>query len=199
MRPPRLPLLVLTLACALLTAPPAMAGDWTVEVTDFEFTPTERRIEVGDKVIWRFHEGGHTTTSRAGQAEGWDSDYRSGGDVYEHVFTKPGRYTYVCTPHDSFMTGVIQVGDEPAVQALEGFRTQRRGKSVTVSFTLNEAARVSYRLRGPSRRNVKRGRLEPGRHRFKLRRLARGRYRGALKAVDDFGTTITRRKSFVIR
>ena len=199
MRPHRLLLLALTLAGALVTAPPAMAADWTVDVTDFEFTPTERRIEVGDKVIWRFHDGGHTTTSRPGQAERWDSDFRSGAEVYEHVFTKPGRYSYVCTPHDSFMTGVIQVGDDAAVVALEGLRTRRRGKSVTVSFRLNEAARVSYRLRGPSPRRVKRGRLGPGRHRFKVRRLARGRYRGALKAVDDFGKTTTRRKSFVIR
>ena len=199
MRPSRLLLIPLTLLLVLLSGAPAMAADWTVEVTDFDFTPSERRIEVGDKVIWSFQVGGHTATSRAGQAERWDSDYQSGGGVYEHVFTRPGRYSYVCRPHESFMTGVIQVGDDPTANTVGAFRTKRRGRSVIVSFRLNEAARVSYRLRGPSRRRVKRGRLAPGRHRFKVRRLARGRYRGALKAVDDFGKATTRRKSFVIR
>lgn len=195
----RLVLIPLTLLLVLVPAASAMAADWTVEVTDFDFTPTERRIEVGDKVIWRFHDGGHTATARPGQAERWDSDFQSGGGVYEHVFTRPGRYSYVCRPHESFMTGVIQVGEDPTADTVGAFRTARRGRSVTVRFRLNEAGRVTYRLRGPTPRRVKRGRLAAGSHRFKVRRLARGRYRGILRVVDDFGNITTRRKSFVIR
>jgi plastocyanin len=196
MRPFLLPLAVLF---ALAGAAPAMAADWTVDVTDFEFTPFARQIEVGDKVIWRFNDGGHTATSRPGQAEQWDSGERFGGGIYEHTFTKPGRYEYVCTPHASFMTGVIEVGGDPVTDTIDDFRSQRRRRSVTISFTLNEPARVTYRLRGASRRTVSRGRLGTGSHHFRVKRLARGRYRGALTVLDDFGNRVTPRNSFRIR
>jgi plastocyanin len=200
MRPGRLLPLPLAVLLALAAAPPAMAVDWTVDVTaNFTFAPSERQIAVGDKVTWRFQDGGHTTTSRPGQAERWDSNLRSGGGIYEHTFTKPGRYQYVCTPHASFMSGVIQVGGDAVARTTDGFRTKRRGRSVTVSVTLNEAASLTYKLKGPSRRTVKRGRLAAGSHSFKVKRLAKGRYRGTLTLKDDFDKRTTRKSSFRIR
>jgi plastocyanin len=184
---------------ALAGASPAMAVDWNVDVTNYMFTPSERQIEVGDKVIWSFRDGGHTATSRPGQGERWDSDLQSGGATYEHTFTKPGRYQYFCRPHDSFMRGVIEVGDDAVSDTVDKFRSKRRGRSVTISFVLNEPARMTYRLKGPSRRTVKRARLETGDHRFKLSRLARGSYRGTLTLADDFDNEVTPRSSFVIR
>jgi plastocyanin len=191
-----LPLAVLL---ALAAAAPATAADWTIDVTDFSFAPAQRQVEVGDKVTWRFHDGGHTTTSRSGQAEQWDSNLRPGGGIYEHTFTKPGRYEYVCTPHEAFMSGVIEVGGDPVARTVDGFSVRRRGRSVTVRVTLNEPARVTYKLKGPSRRTVKRGRLEAGSHSFKVERLARGRYRGTLALRDDFDNRVTRTSSFRIR
>jgi plastocyanin len=184
---------------ALVWAAPAQAVDWTADVTDFRFTPTVRQVQVGDKVIWRFHDGGHTTTARPGQAEQWDSDLQPGGGIYEHVFTKPGRYEYVCTPHADFMSGAIEVGGDPVTDTIDDFRAKRRRKSVRISFTLNEPARVTYRLRGPRRRTVRRGRLEAGPQSFKVRRLARGRYRGTLTVIDDFANSVRSKNSFVIR
>jgi hypothetical protein len=70
---------------------------------------------------------------------------------------------------------------------------------VKLSFLLNEPATVTYRLKGPSRRTVKLGRLAKGRHSFTLRRLKRGTYRGVLTVVDDFDKKITPRNFFVIR
>ena len=198
MRPRRL-LVPLALLLALACAAPARAVDWTVDVTDFTFTPAVRQVQVGDKVIWRFHDGGHTTTARPGQAEQWDSDLQSGGGIYEHVFTKPGRYEYVCTPHAGFMSGAIEVGGDPVADTVDDFRAKRRRRSVTISFTLNEPARVTYRLRGPRRRTVRRGRLDTGSHSFKVRRLARGRYRGTLIVTDDFDNSVRPKNSFVIR
>jgi plastocyanin len=198
MRPHRF-LVPLALLLALACAAPAHAVDWTVDVRDFSFTPTVRQVQVGDRVIWRFHDGGHTATTRAGQADQWDSGLQPGGGIYEHVFTKPGRYEYVCTPHASFMSGVIEVGGDPVTDTIDDFRAKRRRRSVTISFTLNEPARVTYRLRGARRRTVRRGRLEAGQHSFKVRRLARGRYRGTLTVIDDFDNAVRPRNSFVIR
>lgn len=199
MRSHRLLPVPLALLLAIAGASPAMAVDWTVDVTDFEFTPSEQRIEVGDKVVWRFHDGGHTATSRPGQGERWDSDFQSGGGAYQHIFTRPGRYEYFCRPHEGFMSGVIEVGSDPVSDTVDNFRSKRRGRSVTISFMLNEPARMTYRLKGPSRRTVKRARLETGSHRFKLRRLARGTYRGTLTLKDDFDNEVTPSNSFVIR
>jgi plastocyanin len=199
MRPHRLLPLPLAVLLALAAAAPATAAEWTIDVTDFAFAPETRQVEVGDKVVWRFHDGGHTSTARPGQAEQWNSDLRDGGGIYEHTFTKPGRYEYVCTPHETFMAGVIEVGGDPVARTVDGFRTKRRGKSVTVTVTLNEPAVLTYKVKGPTRRTVKRGRLPAGRHSFKVKRLAKGRYRGTLTLRDDFDNRTTRKSSFRIR
>jgi plastocyanin len=191
-----LPLAVLL---TLAAAAPAGAADWTIEAFNFSFSPRQQQVAVGDKVTWRFTDDGHSATSRPGQAEQWDSGTKGAGGIYEHTFTKPGRYEYVCTPHESFMSGVIEVGGDAVAQTVDAFRARRRGKSVTVSLTLNEAARVTYTVKGPRRRTVKRGRLAAGSHRFRVKRLAEGRYRGTLTAVDDFDNTSTRKSSFRIR
>jgi hypothetical protein len=97
------------------------------------------------------------------------------------------------------MKGSIEVGTDAVIDSIDNFKTKRTGHRVKISFLLNEAATVSYRLSGPSRRTVKKGRLAAGRHSFTLRRLKRGTYRGKLTVVDDFDKKITPRNFFVIR
>jgi plastocyanin len=201
MRPQRL-LIPLALLTPLVLVSPAAAFDWNTEVIDFEFKPAERRISVGDSVTWNFTAGGHTTTSLSGQPESWNSvseGTNSAGSTYTKVFDTPGRYQYVCTPHRAFMKGVIEVGTDTVVDSLDDFKSTRRGNRVKLSFLLNEPATVTYRLKGPSPRTVRRGRLGAGRHSFTLRRLRRGTYRGVLTVVDDFDKKITPRNFFVIR
>jgi hypothetical protein len=97
------------------------------------------------------------------------------------------------------MKGVIEVGTDTVVDTLDDFKSTRRGNRVKLSFLLNEPATVTYRLKGPSRRTVRRGRLGAGTRSFTLRRLKRGTYRGVLTVVDDFDKKITPRNFFVIR
>ena len=61
------------------------------------------------------------------------------------------------------MKGVVEVGTDAVVDSLDDFKSKRTGKRVKLSFLLNEAATVTYSLKGPARRTVKRGRLEAGR------------------------------------
>ena len=180
----------------------ASARDWSVDAVDFAFIPKETTIDVGDSVTWKFTVAGHTSTSRGGQAESWNSAPNStnpAGSAYTHVFTKPGRYQYVCVPHEDFMTGVIEVRGTTAGSSIGYLRTRRRGRAVRLAFGLNQSATVTYRLRGPLRRTVKRGRLGAGPHRLGVRRLRRGRYRGVLIATDAAGRTSRARNSFRIR
>lgn len=201
MRPNRfmMPLAALFL---LIPAAPAAAFDWKTDVIDFEFKPAEQEIAVGDSVTWTFSNEGHTTASVGGQPDSWrsvDDGVNPAGTSYTHVFDTPGRFQYVCLQHKSFMKGVVQVGTDAVIDSISRFRTKRTGKRARVSFLLNEPATVRYSLKGPSRRTVKLGRIEPGTHGFTLRRLKRGKYRGVLTVVDNFDKKITPRNSFVVR
>jgi plastocyanin len=192
-----LPLALLTL---LASASPAAAFDWKVEVVDYEFRPAERRIALGDSVTWNFSAAGHTTTSVRGQPDRWDSGLAAAGTPYTHTFNTPGRFQYICVPHQTFpMRGVIEVGTDLVVDSIDNLKSRRTGNRVRLSFLLNEAATVTYRLRGPSPRTVRRGRLGAGTHSITVRRLRRGTYRGVLTVVDDFDKKITPRTFFVIR
>jgi amicyanin len=195
-------LIPLALLTPLALASSAAAFDWNTEVIDYEFKPPERRIAVGDSVTWAFTAEGHTSTSLRGQPDSWSSvseGTNAAGSTFTKVFNTPGRYDYVCTPHNTFMKGTIEVGTDTVVDSVDKFASKRRGNRVRLSFVLNEPATVTYRLKGPSRRTVKRGRLDDGRHSFTVRRLRRGTYRGVLTVVDDFDKKITPRNFFRVR
>jgi plastocyanin len=195
----------LALLISLVAASPAAAAfDWKVEVRDdFTFGPSERRIALGDSVTWNFTGNGHTATSLKGQPDSWSSapegETTPQGTSFPHTFKAPGRYQYVCIPHKDFMKGTIEVGTDAVADPIDKFRSKRTGNRVKLSFLLNEPATVTYKLKGPSRRTVKRGRLSAGTHGFTLRRLRRGTYRGVLTVVDDFDKKTTPRNFFVIR
>ena len=195
-------LIPLTLLSPLVLASPAAAFDWKSEVVDYEFKPGPQRISVGDSVTWNFTNEGHTSTSLKGQPDSWNSvseGTNAAGTAYTKVFNTPGRYDYVCTPHETFMKGVIEVGTDTVGDSVDKFRSKRSGNRVKLSFVLNEPATVTYRLKGPSPRIVKRGRLAAGTKSFTLRRLKRGTYRGVLTVVDAFDKKATPRNFFVIR
>jgi plastocyanin len=193
-------LIPLALLTPLALASPAAAFDWRVDATDYEFTPPARAIALGDTVTWNFVNDGHTATSVSGQAERWDSGTITAGTPFTHRFTKPGRFQYICVPHQTFgMKGTITVGTDTVSDSVDAFKSKRTGNRVKLRFRLNEPATVTYKLRGPSRRTVKRGRLNSGAHSITLRRLRRGTYRGVMTVVDDFDNKSTPRNFFVIR
>jgi hypothetical protein len=92
----------------------------------------------------------------------------------------------------------VQVGRDEFPKSQRSFRQTRRGNSITISFRLVEPARVTVRLRGPSRRTVTRRRLDPGRHSIKVSRLRAGRYRGTVTFEDDFKKRSVVRTSAVV-
>ena len=202
MRPKRL-LTPLALLVFFASASPAAAFDWSVNVIDYEFQAKEQQIAVGDSVTWNFAVAGHTATSKGGQPDSWnsapDGGTNSAGVLFTKTFTTPGRYQYICVPHQAFMSGVIQVGTDTVVDSIDNFKSKRTGNRVRLSFLLNEPAKITYKLTGKSRRTVTKGRLAAGKHSFTLRGLKRGTYRGVLTVVDDFDKKITPKNSFVIR
>jgi plastocyanin len=198
---PRLAL-PLAVVLALVLAPSASALDWRTDVIDFEFQPKQQDIAPGDTVTWTFSNQGHTVASVRGQADSWrstDDAPNPVGTSYTHVFKTPGKFQYICLQHKDFMKGVVVVGSDTVADTIDDFRTRRTGNRAKIGFLLNEPAIVKYTLKGPSRRTVKRRRLDKGRHSFTLRRLKPGSYRGVLTVVDDFDKKVTPRNSFRIR
>lgn len=190
MRPRRL-LLPLAVLTPLALASPALAADATVRVIDFEFIEKNLAIDVGDTVTWSFEASGHTTTADRGQAESWSSagpnnETNQAGATYAHTFTTPGRYSYICIPHQTFMTGTVTVGSDPYARSYSRFRRVVRGTKITFKFTLREPARVVAKLSGAERRSVTKRRLRPGAHSIAFARLEDGAYRGTVTFTDDF-------------
>lgn len=191
--------LAVALALPFVLSPGASARDWSVDAVDWQFIAPTTTVRAGDSVTWRFQVGGHTSTSLPNQAESWNSSSsgtNAAGSTYTHVFTKPGRYQYVCIPHRDFMSGVIEVKPSADAPLVSSFRTKRTGRAVRVSFSLSREAKVTYRLKGPSRRIVRRGSLASGPHSVRVRRLRSGSYRGVLTATDGSGRTWRRSKAF---
>ena len=97
---------------------------------DVYFDPVGLRIEPGDTVRWIQVNGYHSVTAYhpangdrelriPERAKSWDSgvllaEYPAKGSTFEHTFTVPGVYDYLCIPHEAAgMVGRIVVG-EPA-------------------------------------------------------------------------------------
>jgi plastocyanin len=199
MRLTKLTLAPITALAVLGAAAPSLAADFGVSVRNYDFTPGTQKVAVGDKVTWSFDEGTHSTTAEPGQSESWDSDVRdAGAQPFEKTFTKPGRFQYVCTPHESFMRGTIVVGTDSVANTAAAFKTKVKGKRVTVSFKLNEAASATYSLKGAAKRTVRRKRLAAGRQSITVKGLKAGSYTGTLVLSDDFDKKKTQKKSFKI-
>ena len=188
MRPTRL-LIPLAVLSPLALAAPALAADASVNVVDFAFEAKDVKVGVGEKVTWNFTTGGHTTTSDSGQAEKWNSGPATSpaGDTYEKTFTKPGRFTYICLPHQTFMKGTVTVGTDKYKKSYSKFSQSRRGSTVTYKFTLVEAAKVQIKLQGEEKRSASSKRLGTGKRSIALKNMEPGKYNGTATFTDDFG------------
>lgn len=81
---------------------PAQAGSTkTVSVKNNAFSPTSVSIHKGDKVVWKWTQGGvpHNVTPASGAAGSKTSSKK--GYTFTKTFTKAGTFKYVCTIHSS--------------------------------------------------------------------------------------------------
>ena len=85
------------------------ANKWTVTVANFQFSPANINVSVGDTILWTWTNGGHTTTSTAvpAGAATWDSQMNSSHTTFQYVVSVAGTYNYWCTIHAPSMAGSI--------------------------------------------------------------------------------------------
>ena len=102
------------LSAALLIFSSYCASAKTVMITagNFQFSPSNTTLNLGDTVMFMWHDDTHTTTSTtvpAGAAT-WDSPLDATHTSFIYVPTVAGTYTYHCIPHASMgMTGQFSV------------------------------------------------------------------------------------------
>ncbi len=92
----------------------------TVESLDFTddvnktTNPAVTTIPIGDSVQWHWLTGTHTTTSRTGVGDSWNSGTHTAGDTFTHTFDVAGTFTYECLVHPGKMSGSVVVIDPNA-------------------------------------------------------------------------------------
>ena len=84
----------------------AEASGVNVGMKSLQFTPSRVRVRAGEAVVWTNHDQvAHTVTA---EDRSWTSPLIDPGRTYRHVFSTPGTYNIVCTPHP-FMKAVVEV------------------------------------------------------------------------------------------
>jgi plastocyanin len=77
-----------------------------VSVVNFAFIPATTNIFAGDRVIWTWGSGFHSTTSSHSPAL-WDSGQKNTPFAFTNTFAAAGTFPYLCTVHN--FTGSINV------------------------------------------------------------------------------------------
>jgi len=108
-------------------------SEWDIGMSASKFRPASLTVSVGTTLVWRnTSKQGHTVTAYEEQIPDSADYFASGGfsseeeartqysnssagvlgagETYEHEFTVPGTYSYVCLPHERVgMAGNIEV------------------------------------------------------------------------------------------
>lgn len=89
--------LLLLLAILIFDTEAAMAGEVTITIKNFDFSPMDLSIAAGDSVVWKNLDGEpHTVASADGLFRSQALDQN---DSFRFTFAKPGTYRYVCSIH----------------------------------------------------------------------------------------------------
>lgn len=76
-----------------------------VSISNFAFVPATVTVRVGTTVTWTNKDSdAHTVTDKTGTL---NSPTLNTGATYRHTFTKPGRYSYLCTIHPFMIATVV--------------------------------------------------------------------------------------------
>jgi len=79
-----------------------------VNITNFQFTPSNFTATVGDVIRFTLGSGVHTSTSTSvpAGASTWDHTFSTVGQTFDYTITTPGSYSFFCSIHP-FMTATF--------------------------------------------------------------------------------------------
>jgi plastocyanin len=77
----------------------------TIHIKDFKYDPTPAKIHAGDRVTFiNDDDEAHTVTA---DDKSFDSEGLDGAGTWQHVFTKPGTYSYFCELHPYMKATIV--------------------------------------------------------------------------------------------
>ncbi|MEO7209386.1 MAG: T9SS type A sorting domain-containing protein [Chitinophagaceae bacterium] len=116
----------------------AEAKTWVIQVANFQFTPSNLNVIVGDTIQWVWVDGTHTTTSTsvpAGAAT-WDSPMNTSSTSFSYIIKVAGTYNYWCTIHAPSMAGVINAtGTLPVILSAFNVMPSKPAGTALISWT----------------------------------------------------------------
>lgn len=116
----------------------AKANTWVIQVANFQFSPANVNVIVGDTVKWVWVDGTHTTTSTSlpGGAAAWDSPINTTTTSFSYKVKVAGTYNYWCTIHAPTMAGVITAtGTLPVVLSAFNIIPTKPDGTALISWT----------------------------------------------------------------
>jgi plastocyanin len=132
----------LLLPFLLMTFQWSCANSIVVTVQDFQFSPNNFNVNVGDTIRWTWMSGSHTTTSTTvpSGAATWNMPMNSTSTEYDYEVTTAGAYTFRCIPHAAFgMTGSFNVNTVmPIKLASFSVKPSSNGNSIVSWETVTE-------------------------------------------------------------
>ena len=156
---------------------------FNVEVSNFEFTPNNLDISVGDTVRWTNVSGSHNVNGTLALFPSNPIAFSnlsdgSGTWVFDFVFTIAGEYQYQCGIHGPNMSGSITVHSTASISELQEGGLLISPNPVHASFTVEHSKGIEsieiYDLKGQrvlllpgnlqKQISIKNHNLEPGRY-----------------------------------
>jgi amicyanin len=87
--------------------PSVNTGTVNVDIRDFSFQPAEVKVKVGDTVVWTQRDKVQHNVEIVSGPESFKSELLELGKTFSYTFTKPGEYSYKCTPHPKMRGKII--------------------------------------------------------------------------------------------
>jgi plastocyanin len=131
-------------ACCFLRAG---ATIHTVTVTDFQFSPSNLNVVVGDVIRWEWAQGIHNSVSLVvpSGAAPWNSPELSatGSAFFTYTVTAIGSYQYECAYHSGFMNGSFTASAIVPV-TLSFFGIANQADRPRISWTTEQESNSDY-------------------------------------------------------
>jgi plastocyanin len=112
------------------------ANKFTITVANFQFTPSNLNVSVGDTIEWVWQNGTHTTTSTSvpSGASNWDAPMSTTSRSFKYIISAAGIYNYWCTIHAPAMAGTINASSVLPV-SLSNFSVTPGNNSALLKWT----------------------------------------------------------------